>query len=66
MNQQTTQDDFEDDYDPGYSKEHEKIRSAYVKERRYLEVIEIELNRSKIIMIDEQGRKRKVPILSEH
>ncbi|MGB1322218.1 MAG: hypothetical protein ACPG5L_14905 [Vibrio gallaecicus] len=66
MNQQTIQDDFEDDYDPDYSKEHEKIRSAYVKERRYLEVIEIELNRSKIIMIDEQGRKRKVPILSEH
>ncbi|NOH98359.1 hypothetical protein [Vibrio sp. 99-70-13A1] len=66
MNQQTILDEFEEDYDPEYSKEHEKIRSAYVKERRYLEVIEIELNRSKIIMIDEQGRKRKVPILSEH
>ncbi|MEZ8879345.1 MULTISPECIES: hypothetical protein [Vibrio] len=46
--------------------EQSKLREAYVKERTYLEVVEIELNRSKIIMIDEQGRKKRVPILSEH
>ncbi|OED59861.1 hypothetical protein A165_23090 [Vibrio tasmaniensis ZS-17] len=48
------------------STEQSKLREAYVKERTYLEVVEIELNRSKIIMIDEQGRKKRVPILSEH
>lgn len=46
--------------------EQDKLRTAYVKERTNLEVVEIELNRSKIMMIDEQGRKRRVPILSEH
>ncbi|WP_428813829.1 hypothetical protein [Vibrio makurazakiensis] len=44
----------------------ERIRNAYVKERKQLEIVEIELNRSKIVMIDEQGRKKRVPILSEH
>ncbi len=46
--------------------EQDKLRTAYVKERTNLEVVEIELNRSKIMVIDEQGRKRRVPILSEH
>ena len=49
-----------------FSLERSKLRDAYVKERSYLEVVEIELNRSKIIMIDEQGRKKRVAILSEH
>ncbi|MFS1477571.1 hypothetical protein BCU45_024050, partial [Vibrio lentus] len=44
------------------SAEQSKLREAYVKERTYLEVVEIELNRSKIIMIDKQGRKKRVPI----
>ncbi len=48
------------------SAEQNKLRDAYVQERTYLEIVEIELNRSKIIMIDEQGRKKRVPILSEH
>jgi ABC-type phosphate transport system auxiliary subunit len=48
------------------SLEQSKLRDAYVKERTYLEVVEIELNRSKIIMIDEQGRKKRIAILSEH
>ncbi|WKY60350.1 hypothetical protein Q5H80_16040 [Vibrio sp. SNU_ST1] len=48
------------------SAEQSKLREAYVQERTNLEVVEIELNRSKIIMIDEQGRKKRVPILSEH
>lgn len=46
--------------------EQDKLRTAYVKERTNLEVVEIELNRSKIMVIDEQGRKRRIPILSEH
>ena len=48
------------------SVEKNKLREAYVQERTYLEAVEIELNRSKIILIDEQGRKKRVPILSEH
>ncbi|WP_394249870.1 hypothetical protein [Vibrio profundi] len=66
MNQQTLPDEFDDEQYVDLSPDQEKIRKAYVKERRQLEVTEIELNRSKIIMIDEQGRKKKVPILSEH
>ncbi|MEZ9398471.1 hypothetical protein AB4393_05645 [Vibrio splendidus] len=66
MNQQQleTEDLVDDVTEP--SAEQNKLRDAYVQERTYLEVVEIELNRSKIIMIDEQGRKKRVPILSEH
>jgi len=66
MNQQTLPDEFEDEQYIDLSPDQERIRKAYVKERKQLEVTEIELNRSKIIMIDEQGRKKKVPLLSEH
>ncbi|MBW3695968.1 hypothetical protein EK599_09690 [Vibrio sp. T187] len=67
MDQQKLHDEFDDEEQYiDLSPDQERIRSAYVKERKQLEVIEIELNRSKIIMIDEQGRKKKVPILSEH
>ncbi|USD34235.1 MULTISPECIES: hypothetical protein [Vibrio] len=43
-----------------------KIVEAYRKERTRQEATEVELNRSKIMMIDEDGNMRKVPILSEH
>ncbi len=66
MNQQQLEtEDLGDDVTES-SAEQNKLRDAYVQERTYLEVVEIELNRSKIIMIDEQGRKKRVPILSEH
>lgn len=44
----------------------EKLKTAYVNARNQLEITEVELNRSKIMMIDENGNMRKVPILSEH
>ncbi len=44
----------------------EKLKAAYIEERSQLEITEVELNRSKIMMIDEDGNMRKVPILSEH
>lgn len=66
MNQQQLETEDSGDKVPESSAEQNKLRDAYVKERTYLEVVEIELNRSKIIMIDEQGRKKRVPILSEH
>lgn len=43
-----------------------KLISAYKKERTRQEVTEVELNRSKIVMIDENGNVKKVPILAEH
>lgn len=66
MNQQQLETEDSGDKATEPSAEQNKLRDAYVKERTYLEVVEIELNRSKIIMIDEQGRKKRVPILSEH
>ncbi|ARP40001.1 hypothetical protein K08M4_33240 [Vibrio syngnathi] len=66
MNQQQLEtEDLGDDVVES-SAEQNKLRDAYVQERTNLEVVEIELNRSKIMMIDEQGRKKRVPILSEH
>ena len=44
----------------------EKLKTAYINARDQLEITEVELNRSKIMMIDEDGNLRKVPILSEH
>ncbi|WP_333912657.1 hypothetical protein [Vibrio coralliirubri] len=66
MNQQQLENEELDGNVTESSAEQNKLRDAYVQERTYLEVVEIELNRSKIIMIDEQGRKKRVPILSEH
>ena len=66
MNQQQLETEDSGDKATEPSAEQSKLRDAYVKERTYLEVVEIELNRSKIIMIDEQGRKKRVPILPEH
>ncbi|ANQ24878.1 hypothetical protein BA893_18800 [Vibrio natriegens] len=43
----------------------EKLKTAYINARDQLELTEVELNRSKIMMIDEDGNLRKVPILSE-
>lgn len=43
-----------------------KLKAAYITARTQLEVIEVELNRSKIMMIDENGKMTKVSILSEH
>lgn len=43
-----------------------RLVKAYKHERARQEVTEIELNRSKIVMIDENGKIRKVPILAEH
>ncbi len=65
MNQQQLETDDLVESVTESSAEQSKLREAYVKERTYLEVVEIELNRSKIIMIiDEQGRKKRVPFCS--
>lgn len=44
----------------------DRLVAAYKKERTQQEVTEVELNRSKIVMIDENGNIKKVPILAEH
>ncbi len=43
-----------------------KLKASYVAARTQLEITEVELNRSKIMMIDENGKMTKVSILSEH
>ncbi|WP_159652748.1 hypothetical protein [Vibrio atypicus] len=44
----------------------EKFIDAYRKEKTHQEITEVELNRTKIVMIDENGNIKRVPILSEH
>ncbi|MEZ9231626.1 hypothetical protein AB4259_11160 [Vibrio amylolyticus] len=43
-----------------------KLRKAYQSEKNQLEVTEVELNRSRIFMIDKNGNMRIVPLMSEH
>ena len=43
-----------------------RLVKAYKHERNHQEVTEVELNRSKIVMIDENGNIMKVAIISEH
>ncbi|WP_188006308.1 hypothetical protein [Vibrio cholerae] len=43
-----------------------KLREAYIKERQQLELTEIELNRARIIMIDENGKMIRLLLLTEH
>ncbi|UUM32615.1 hypothetical protein [Vibrio japonicus] len=43
-----------------------KIIDAYRKELKRQEITEVELNRTKIVMIDENGNMKKITILSEH
>ncbi|EEX93989.1 hypothetical protein VIOR3934_08741 [Vibrio orientalis CIP 102891 = ATCC 33934] len=43
-----------------------KLVSAYKKERTQQEITEVELNRGKIVMIDENGEFKSIPILAEH
>ncbi|EDL52923.1 hypothetical protein VSAK1_14992 [Vibrio mediterranei AK1] len=43
-----------------------KLKGAYINERSRLEVTEVELNRSKVVMVDQNGNFIRVPFLSEH
>ncbi len=43
-----------------------RLKASYIKEREQLELIEVELNRSKVVIIDEGGQVTRVSILSEH
>ena len=43
-----------------------KLVKAYIQERTVQEVTEVELNRSKIMMMDESGKMKLVPIIKEH
>ncbi|MFC5079778.1 hypothetical protein VTH8203_03609 [Vibrio thalassae] len=44
----------------------EKLKGAYINERTRLEFTEVELNRSKVVMVDHEGNFIKIPFLSEH
>ncbi|EJN6829402.1 hypothetical protein ATY35_12430 [Vibrio cidicii] len=44
----------------------QKLKYAYIDERVRLEIVEVELNRTKIVMVDEKGRMRKISLIPEH
>ncbi|SEG02236.1 hypothetical protein [Vibrio hangzhouensis] len=44
----------------------DRLKGAYVNERAKLELTEVELNRSRIVMIDQNGKFIRIPFLSEH
>ncbi|WP_070966533.1 hypothetical protein [Vibrio sonorensis] len=44
----------------------ERLRQAYQSERTQQEMTEIEIGRSRILMIDEDGNTESVTIVSEH
>ncbi|WP_162064545.1 hypothetical protein [Vibrio taketomensis] len=44
----------------------QKLLKAYKFERSLQEITEVELNRAKIVMIDEHGNMKRIPILAEH
>ena len=43
-----------------------KLVKAYIFERTQQEITEVELNRAKIIMFDENGNIKRVSLLAEH
>ncbi|WP_194437171.1 hypothetical protein [Vibrio fluminensis] len=43
-----------------------KLVKAYKFERSQQEITEVELNRAKIVMVDENGNTKRIPILAEH
>ncbi len=43
-----------------------KLVKAYIFERTQQEITEVELNRAKIVMFDENGKLKRVPLLAEH
>lgn len=43
-----------------------KIRQAYLSEREALESLEVELNRSRIIVVDQYGKILKLGLTQEH
>lgn len=44
----------------------QKLVKAYIFERTQQEITEVELNRAKIVIIDENGNLKRVPLLAEH
>lgn len=44
----------------------EKVANAYRSERTRQEITEVELNRSKIVMMDNNGNIKRIPLIGEH
>ena len=42
------------------------VQEAYLSARKQQELLEVELNRAKIVMVDADGKMVRVPMLSEH
>ncbi|KII75928.1 hypothetical protein [Vibrio renipiscarius] len=44
----------------------QKLVKAYLFERTQQEITEVELNRAKIVMLDQNGNMKRIPLLAEH
>ena len=47
-------------------REKARVQSAYLQARKQLELVEVELNRSRIVIVNEEGKITRVPVLNEH
>lgn len=43
-----------------------RMQESYLKARKQQELLEVELNRAKIVMVDVNGKMIRVPLLAEH
>ncbi|MCG3723157.1 hypothetical protein EXA23_02360 [Vibrio cincinnatiensis] len=49
-----------------FTVQQQKLRQAYLYERQNLALLEIELNRSKVVVMDEHGRFLRLVFVLEH
>lgn len=49
-----------------FTEQQQKLRQAYLYERHHLALMDVELNRSKIVIIDEHGRFVHLAFVLEH
>ncbi|WP_117234133.1 hypothetical protein [Vibrio maerlii] len=43
-----------------------RLAEAYKQEKRQLEIVEIEMNRAKIVIVDQEGKPVQLPLIKEH
>ncbi len=48
------------------TEEETRLVVAYKNERSQQELTEVELNRAKIVVMDENGNLKRIPIIPEH
>ncbi len=44
----------------------DRFAQAYKDQKRQLEMVEIEMNRAKIVIVDQDGKPVRIPLIKEH